>query len=806
MSRAKTAPRRRAVPVGPPASPAKRQAPGTPLAIGLLVVAHLVFFRSVLFEGRSFVSPDTIQAAAPAQRYAAAYRAEHHRDPRWIPHVFSGMPARGSMMIPVEYPVHTVLRIIGGPLYTADSAKVLHHALGSVWTFLLCRALGVPIMGAFLGGVGYSLATGLVSVTAADHGGKLYTASYIPLLLLLAFVIVHRRGLTIIAATGLAVGLMLRAKHPQIAYYGLMGYGGVILWHVPGLLRGQGVASILRVLAGVLTALAIGYLIAAPLTLPAQEYAPHSLRGAGPDGGLDYGYATQWSFHPTEAITLIIPGFFGFGGSTYWGHMPFTDAPNYGGVVIAALALVAAIACFRRTTVRLLIAMMAVALLVSMGKDFPLLFNLLFNHLPQFNRFRVPVLILVLFQMGLSVLAGMGVGVLSAAGVRGFRRWGWTFVGIALAVLLVGRAGSGSAAGAVRPGEERLTPAARDALGIERSVLARNDAVRSMLFLLVPGGMLLLIGYRPGGWRTSSTAVAVVVLSGVLDLCSVSARVVHPRYSAADLERSLEPTDAERWLSEQPEIFRVLPLGDRASSNRLMAFDVRSVMGYYPAKIARYAALLDAGGIQTLPTLRMLGTRYILSPGRLESELLVPVRSFGSEQVYAIPAAMPHAWFVPHWTVVSGDQAIRVLLQPSFLPESLAVLDKDPGIPPGGLARVDAIRQEVPERVEVEVSVERDALLLISEVFYGPGWKARVDGKPTSVHVADQTLCALVVPQGSRKVELSYDSTAERRGAQFAVAGWGMLGCLLLAACLRKEIPVAALFRRFGARQHRTQP
>ena len=80
--------------------------------------------------------------------------------------------------------------------------------------------------------------------------------------------------------------------------------------------------------------------------LPSMAYTPFSIRGAGASGGVDYTYATSWSFPPYEMITFLLPSGVGFGGATYWGGMPFTDYPNYMGAVLLFLAVFAV--CVRR--------------------------------------------------------------------------------------------------------------------------------------------------------------------------------------------------------------------------------------------------------------------------------------------------------------------------------------------------------------------------------------------------------------------------------------------------------------------------
>ena len=84
----------------------------------------------------------------------------------------------------------------------------------------------------------------------------------------------------------------------------------------------------------------IGVGISLIILLPAMEYTPFSIRGGSASGGSDYNYATGWSFHPKEIMTFFIPSAFGFGGQPYWGYMPFTDYPNYMGIIILLLAMI----------------------------------------------------------------------------------------------------------------------------------------------------------------------------------------------------------------------------------------------------------------------------------------------------------------------------------------------------------------------------------------------------------------------------------------------------------------------------------
>ncbi|MEJ2720509.1 MAG: hypothetical protein P8181_05135, partial [bacterium] len=93
----------------------------------------------------------------------------------------------------------------------------------------------------------------------------------------------------------------------------------------------------LLVILAVVVVLAL--MISAVVFLPVEDFAKYSIRGASESGGLDYEYATSWSLHPLETLTFIVPWAFGFGKATYYGHMPFTDYPNYVGVVVLIFAV-----------------------------------------------------------------------------------------------------------------------------------------------------------------------------------------------------------------------------------------------------------------------------------------------------------------------------------------------------------------------------------------------------------------------------------------------------------------------------------
>ena len=108
---------------------------------------------------------------------------------------------------------------------------------------------------------------------------------------------------------------------------------------------------------------------------------------AGMGGGTGFEYATQWSVSLGETVTFLLPSFYGFGGVTYWGKMPFTDYPNYMGILLLLLA-VWAVAARRSWFVWTLAAGGFLAYLLSLGNNF-FLYKLFYNLFPYFNKFAI---------------------------------------------------------------------------------------------------------------------------------------------------------------------------------------------------------------------------------------------------------------------------------------------------------------------------------------------------------------------------------------------------------------------------------
>ena len=155
--------------------------------------------------------------------------------------------------------------------------------------------------------------------------------------------------------------------------------------------------------------MALAFGIAGFYNLPLRDYAQYSIRGGGVGGGVGMEYATAWSLAPCELPTVVIPERSASAARPTGAacRSPTTRTPTWASITVAA-------GCCRRCSrsgrLRVVALTLAgLALLVAMGRYFPL-YGFLYEHLPLFNKFRVPVMILVLFQLA----AALGLA------------WGWS--------------------------------------------------------------------------------------------------------------------------------------------------------------------------------------------------------------------------------------------------------------------------------------------------------------------------------------------------------------------------------------------
>jgi hypothetical protein len=685
----------------------------------------------------------------------------------------------------------------------------------------------------------------LVAVGANGHGSQACAVAYLPLALYFWDRLWRGQGVLVNgAALAITFGFSMLRAHLQISYYtyALVGLHAVFFGvaHIVDAARGrratesplpprlrarlhaEGTPPLRRAFADIgFAAFVLAVVVAASLAmcavlyLPVHDYARYSIRGASSAGGLDYGYATSWSLHPSEMLTFLVPHSFGFGKELYLGRMPFTDYPNYLGVVVLAFAA-GALAGVRGRWVGFAAFVATVSTLVSFGKFLPVLYDPMFKFLPYFSKFRVPVMVLIVQQLAMVTLFAAGASALyTRSGGERARRWalrGLILAGVAfLAALFSQGYWTGGFVGAAAP-HVRATQDPEQQRMVARlagEFLARDLVQLSAIGLALAGAVFAFAANR----RMSAGVLAgVVLVLGMTDYYRVDRFILHPEVfrshdayrvlrAPAETARYSQPDQMVEALRSREGPFRIFPMDSPQrpfsvffTTNRFMVFGIESIGGYHPAKLSLYEEYMQAlaGGLAQgrFELLDMMNVRYLVTGTRLpEQPRFQPVwsgRDFEGQSrvIYENAGAFPRAWVVGEYRVAGREETPGLLVGGDIDLRRVAVLERRPAIEPvpGDSARVTVTRRSARELV-LAVELDRPGLVVVSEVYY-PDWKAAVDGVAVEVLRANHVLRAVALEAGRHEVVFSYDTSLLRKSATASITAFALTALTLVGTLL----------------------
>ncbi|MEE8341091.1 MAG: hypothetical protein V3R52_03230 [Candidatus Neomarinimicrobiota bacterium] len=744
----------------------------------ILLLLLCIIFYPVIFQNKIFSSPDSLNPKAAALIIEKSQN-ETGEYPLWQPWVFSGMPTAESFTNTNNlYFPHHIFQVLHIP-------KIIIHLLHFLFTglgmFVLLRYLKISHNIALIGAAGFMLMPYLVTMEVFGHGSQAMTAAYIPWAFWSALRLFDKLKILDAGVLAIILGLQLQRAHVQIAYYTWMLIGALFLYKlILYLVKKEYRKNALNIcfLYAVAIILALG--ISALVYLPSLQYSAESIRSVGQSGSASYEYATSWSFHPKEMLTFLIPSAYGFGGQTYWGKMPFTDYPNYMGIIFLMMAVFALIRN-RNSMVLFLAGTALLALLISFGIHFGMIYNLFYNFAPYFSKFRIPSMILIILQFNTIILACYGIEKLIEDNRKDIPKWFWKMVGSVCFLLLILLFGGGWLRGIVsngftQPGTQ--DPRLVEAINNLRWSMWIKDAWLMILFIIgVIGAYVLFVKKN----ISKILFTAIIGLLAIIDLGLTDYKIVQPEPNSGRTSRLVNAKAIERYfghdkitkfLTEDTTAYRVYPIGPLFSESRLQAFGIESVGGYHPAKLGIYSSFLNiTSNIGTLPLMRMMNVRYILSPQVINHPDLEQVSTdrmqTGSGKiqiwVYRIANSLARAWFVDKVEVVDNDILWQKLLNESFNPMQTAYLNKP--ITGQILSEGEIISTKFnPNYIRIDVDAVERGFLVISEVHYPLRWKAKIDGLPVETFETNGIIRGIEIPLGEHIVEFEYDRSVFLKG------------------------------------------
>jgi hypothetical protein len=764
---------------------------GVQHAICLLFLAILaIILIPEIWQGKQLVQHDVIQWRGGAESLIE-YGDKTGEQALWSTNMFSGMPAYVISGI-ARYPsLEEVLNVFRG----WDFAWIyMFMLLTGAYLFLI--QMGAGKLAAVFGAAIIGFTTYIPIIIGAGHNTKFWAYVWIPWMFMGYRLMTTGRLTEGFALFTFFLMLNVRAGHPQVTYYFLFLLAVWWMYETYAQIKQNDIKGAL-IHTGLLT---VGGIAAGISVLPRQlsllEFTPHSIRGGSAlsetvSTGLSTEYAFVWSQGWGELLTLIIPNLYG-GSLMYWGPKPFTSGPHYFGA-LAFVFLLFALFHYRNRITQIFLISGLLGILFSLGNHFALLNEFMFNWFPLFNKFRTPEMWLMLTCFSLAVPATLALDALFRDRNWLTSRQVWGAVGGALAVGLLLMIMSGSAFRYEKPGEvesiarqiaqqnqiseqdDRVRRAAINyvtEIRDERRDAARKDLLRYLLLVAVAGGGIWL--FRSGK-TAGSYALAGIVLISSLEMVQAGKRYI-PEHSFMQrtentlvdyIERSRRT--AEDWLQQAVDTgegwqWRVLPMSENPFNNAIPSYFYPSAGGYTAAKMSNYQDIIDHAmftgptGINTR-VLDMLNVRYLMIGGRVSLPGFMPVHESDGRVIYENTRVLPKAWFVEEIIQAeSRHDAIRMLNNPDVDLSRIGIVENIE-IGQTMFNTEDAsvqVKSYGPHRIEFSTNAPEGGFLVVSEVYYRPGWTAVADGIEIPIHTTNYVLRGLALPPGTREVVMEF--------------------------------------------------
>lgn len=800
--------------------------------LSILVFAAIswIYFYPSNVNGDVLQQNDVMQGVANGQE-AKVYNESHDGEvTRWTNSLFSGMP---TFQIAPSYKSNSIINTIGKVLTLGFSQPGSWVFLLMLGFFILMMAFDMKWYLAVLGAIGYAFSSYFFIIIDAGHIWKLLVLCYIPPTI--AGIVWAYRGKYVLgtAVAALFGALQLLNNHVQMTYYSLFIIVPLVIAFLVKAIKEKKIGqwSIATACMAVAALLAVGA-NASNLYL-SNKYAKETMRGGHSEltplpskdgeskisseptnGGLSKEYITQWSYGIGETWTLMVPnvkggtsmkslaevenasdvaaetgaelGVDGLGVfSQYFGDQPFTSGPVYVGALIFALFILSLFVVKGPVKWALLFATI-ISILLSWGHNFMGLTDWFIDHFPMYNKFRTVSSILVIAEFTIPLMAVLALKEMFTQ-EDFFKKNGKICYGVfgacALLCLIFAMSPSLFGGGATESDANNLLRASQGQISIEqvpntvsaaktvRHGLVSADAWRSLIFILLGFGVIMLYKFRKLNAMAAGLIIAAIVL---VDMFAVNKRYLNEdsfKDPATLPATTFEKTPADATiLADTTQNYRVMDL--QGFMQPRSSYFHKTVGGYHAAKLTRYNDLIERQiANNNIAVLNMLNAKwFILDPQTAQQN----------------PDALGNAWFVDTLTYVkTADEEMKFL--DDFNPAKVAVADekfKD--------ALKDAVPKQdgdtiyettyAPNKLTYHAHSANGGLAVFSEVYFPWGWTATIDGKEVPIGRVNYVLRALQVPAGDHTIVFTFDPQEVHKTETLAKTSVWMILILVLGA------------------------
>ena len=399
-------------------------------------------------------------------------------------------------------------------------------------------------------------------------------------------------------------------------------------------------------------------------------------------------------------------------------------------------------------------------------------------------------MILILVQFNVSIMAALGLNYLLTLHKHFIPRWFWACSAVLIFFLLILTLGESFIRELVSSGftpPRAQDPRTIQAINALRWDMWLKDGLTMVLILASFFGLIWAFINQKIAKNGFTIAVTMLALT---DIALVDRKIIQPGKQSGRASQLISSSVIDRYFqhdqitkiliddSEKP--FRFYPAGALFSETRFRAFGLESIGGYHPAKLNVYNDFLQrTNKAGTLPLMRMLNVKYLLSPQQINFPGLIQIRDGKMKTgrgnmpvtLYKLEDFLPRAWFVKNVEVYKGENLPwdNITTQ-SFDPVKTAFVSQTyiESNKSFTLGNVTDIQYSLHELI-VETESKGEGFLVISEVFYPLRWKASIDGEEVKYYKTNGVIRGLIIPPGNHEVKFIYDRSYFRKGIAISI-------------------------------------
>ena len=776
------------------------------VCVFILIILSVSYFYPVLLN--KGIEQSDISQFRGMSKQIVDHRENFNEEPYWLDNAFLGMP---SFQVSAIYP-YDLLRIIDQSIrFLPRPADYLFLYLFSF--YLLIISLSINYRYALFGSIAFGFSTYLIIILGVGHNTKALALGYLPLIIMGVLMIFRKDYLKGFLITSLALGLQIHSNHYQMTYYTLIVVLLMFVIYLIEFYKKNDLKTFFYCFSTFSLSSLIALMINASALLATKEYSEFSTRSKSeitinPDGstkeslsGLSKEYITEYSYGILESVNLFIPKFMGGASSDrinndsklmdfiktldpeqgqqvyqysrlYWGNQPIVAAPAYIGASILFIFFLG-LFLVKNINMRWLLPSIVISLLLSWGKNFDFLTNLMIDYFPFYDKFRAVSSIQVILEFCIPLIAVFGIHKFLSFETETKKKLNALFksalilIPFTLFIYLFG--------GKLFDFKSNFEifsnyPDILNLLIEDRKSILKADSLRSLLLIIFL--FLLLISYLKNILNKNLTIYGIIILV-VFDLWSLNKQYVNADQftNKSNIEVPFVMTSADKAILQDKSDYRVFE-PDRGFSNARTSFYHKSIAGYHAAKPKRIQDLYDFYILKNnYDVLNMLNVKYIIKNDS-DNPLGVTrnANNFGN------------VWFVDDIIHVNSSEKELLSLGEIDLKNKAVTQNislKEKSFKRDSLNDIFLYSRNANKLIYKSSSVNNQ-FAVFSEAFYYKGWQAYIDNVPVDHYKVNYLLRGIEIPKGKHEIKFEFKPKVVQRGSIISVFAYLILILVLI--------------------------